>query len=66
MQNVTEVMLEIYTQTLITDFSPETWETQGNTLVKRVLATPGGHWFWASFADNYPADCRAEVNRILT
>ena len=64
-QNVTEVMLEIYTQTLITGFSPETWHTQGTTLVKRVLATPGGQWFWANFADNYTADFRAEVDRIL-
>lgn len=65
MQNVIEVMLEIYTQTLITSFSPETWDTQGTTLVKRVLATPGGQWFWATFADNYPADFRANVDRIL-
>ena len=63
--NVTEVMLEIYTQTLITGFSPETWHTQGTTLVKRVLATSGGQWFWANFADNYTADFRAEVDRIL-
>ena len=65
MQNITEVMLEIYTQALITSFSPETWNTQGTTLVKRVLATPGGQWFWATFADNYPADFRANVDRIL-
>ena len=64
--NVTEVMLEIYTQTLITGFSPETWHTQGKTLVKRVLATPGGQWFWTNFSDNYTADFRAEVDRILS
>ena len=65
MMNVTETMLEIYTQTLITNFSPETWRTQGTTLVNRVLATPGGQWFWATFADNYTAEFRAEVDRIL-
>ena len=65
MQNVTDVMLEIYTQTLTTGFSPETWNTQGTTLVKRVLATSGGQWYWANFSDNYPADFRAEVDRIL-
>lgn len=63
--NVTETMLEIYTQTLLTDFSPETWQTQGTSLVIRVLATPGGQWFWEGFADNYSADFRAEVDRIL-
>jgi heme/copper-type cytochrome/quinol oxidase subunit 1 len=65
MQNITEVMLEIYSQTLITGFSPETWNTQGITLVERVMATPGGEWFWANFAHNYPESFRTEVDRLL-
>ena len=65
MQNVAETMLEIYTQTMVTNFSPETWETQGTTLVKRVLDTNGGHWFWESFHNNYPNAFRNEVNRLL-
>jgi len=65
MQNVTEVMLDIYTQTAVTNFSPETWATQGTTLVKRVLGTSGGKWFWAMYADNYPPAFRGEVDRIL-
>ena len=65
MQNVTEVMLEIYSQTLATGFAPETWHTQGLTLVERILATPGGQWFWRDFADNYPVGFRTEVDRIL-
>ena len=65
MQNVTEVMVDIYTQTLMTGFSPETWATQGVTLVERVLGCPGGEWYWAQYADNYPASFRTEVDRIL-
>jgi hypothetical protein len=65
-QNVTDVALEIYTQTLVTGFSPETWQSQGTTLVNRVMATPGGQWFWENFSDNYNADFRAEVERILS
>ncbi len=65
MQNVTDVMLEIYTQTLATGFSPETWNTQGTTLVTRVLATTGGQWYWAAFSDNYPTEFRAEIDRLL-
>lgn len=64
-QNVTDVMHEIYAQTLETGFAPETWRTQGHTLVQRILATPGGEWFWRAFGDNYPANFRAEVDRIL-
>lgn len=65
MQNVTEVMVDIYTQTAVTNFSPETWATQGTSLVKRVLGTSGGKWFWALYADNYPQAFRNEVDRIL-
>jgi len=65
MQNVTEVMVDIYTQTAVTNFSPETWATQGITLVSRVLGTNGGKWFWAMYADNYPPAFRDEVDRIL-
>ena len=65
MQNVTDVMLEIYAQTLATGFAPETWNTQGQTLVERILATSGGQWFWAAFGHNYPSDFRMEVDRIL-
>ena len=65
MQNVTEAMLDIYTQTAITSFSPETWATQGVTLVERVLGTSGGQWFWAAYDKNYPPSFRHEVDRIL-
>ncbi len=65
MQNVTEAMLDIFAQTAATGFSPETWETQGVTLARRVLATPGGRWFWAGYEDNYPAHFRTEIARIL-
>jgi hypothetical protein len=65
MQNVTEVMLEIYTQTMATGFSPETWHTQGHSLVERIMTTPGGQWFWATFRDNYPSAFRAEVDQVV-
>jgi len=65
MQNVTEAMLDIYTQTAVTGFSPETWATQGVTLVERILGATGGSWFWDSYADNYPKSFRSEVDQIL-
>lgn len=65
MSNITEVMLEIYTQAFTTKFSPETWDTQGKSLVARVLSVPGGQWFWANFQDNYPASFRVAVDEIL-
>jgi len=65
LQNITDVMFDIYSQTLETHFSPETWEAQGVNLVKRGLGTNGGRWFWANFQQNYPMRFRQEVDRIL-
>ncbi len=65
MQNVTEVMLEICTQSYTTNFSPEIWNTQGLSLVQRVLETPGGQWFWKEYQDNYTNSFRNEVDGIL-
>jgi hypothetical protein len=64
-QNITDVMLDIYSQTLETNFSPENWETQGVNLVQRILDTNGGRWFWENFQQNYPSGFRKEVERIL-
>jgi hypothetical protein len=65
MMNIADVMLEIYTQTATTGFSPEMWETTGGKLVERVLTTGGGQWFWETFAEVYPSSFRTEVDRIL-
>ena len=65
MQNVVDAMLETYSQTFMTNFSPETWATQGVTLVERILNTNGGQWFWEIYADTYPPSFGAEVDRIL-
>ncbi len=65
MSNVTEVMLEIYTQAFTTKFAPEIWDTQGKSLVARILSVPGGEWFWSRYQDNYPSSFRGAVNEIL-
>ena len=65
MSNVMEVMVDIHAQTWATGFSPETWNTLGSKTVERVLSTKGGQWFWATYADNYPAPFRAEADRII-
>jgi len=58
-------MLDIYSQTLDANFSPENWEAQGVNLVLRILDTDGGRWFWANYQENYPKNFRDEVNSIL-
>lgn len=65
MLNGVDALLDIYTQTLETGFSPETWHTQGEWAVLRILGNDGGRWFWDSFSGNYPSYFRKEIDRIL-
>ncbi len=65
MQNGIDAIWDVHSQTAVTSFSPETWETQGVTVVERNIATPGGRRVWAQFRENYPSEFRVEVDRIL-
>ena len=64
-QNTMDALWDLYSQTVITNFSPETWETQGVGLVRRVFETNGGSWFWMQHRDEYTADFRTEIDQIL-
>ncbi len=65
MQNLVDATWDIHSQTVVTDFSPETWATQGVTVVERVVTSAGGRWFWRQFNENYANDFRVEIDRIL-
>ena len=65
MQNVADTIWEMHSQTIETGFSPETWETQAVGLVKRILSTAGGQWFWEKFSESYTPEFGREINRIL-
>jgi len=64
-QNTMDALWDLYSQTVITDFSPETWKTQGVGLVRRVFMTKGGSWFWRNHRDEYTEEFRDEIDRIL-
>jgi hypothetical protein len=57
--------LDVYTQSVQTGYSPETWEHQGRSVLKRVLQTPGGEWFWNAFGSDYPEHFRREISGIV-
>ena len=65
MQNVADTIWEMHSQTIETGFSPETWETQAVGLVKRILTTAGGQWFWEQFSGSYSPEFGREIDRIL-
>ena len=64
-QNTMDALWDLYSQTVITGFSRETWETQGAGLVRRVFTTNGGSWFWINHRNEYTEEFRAEVDQIL-
>lgn len=65
MSNFTDANYDMYAQTVVTGFSPATWQTQGRKVIRRVLGTPGGRWFWENHGVEYPGEFRVEVDRIL-
>ena len=65
MQNLVDATWDIHSQTVVTGFSPETWATQGVTVVERVVTSAGGRWFWRQFNENHANDFRVEIDRIL-
>jgi hypothetical protein len=64
-QNTMDALWDLYSQTVITHFSPETWQSQGVGLIKRVFLTAGGSWFWINHRDEYEDGFRTEIDRIL-
>jgi len=64
-QNLTDALWDMYSQTVLTGFSPGTWAKQGQNVVGRVFATPGGRWFWKNFSADYGDEFRAEIDRVL-
>jgi len=65
MSNMMDAQLDMYAQTVVTGFSPETWATQGQRVIRRVMTTPGGRWFWREYREDYTSAFRQEVDRTL-
>lgn len=65
-QNTMDALWDLYSQTVITNFSPQTWKTQGVGLVRRVFETNGGSWFWTNHRDEYTDEFRDEIDHILS
>ena len=63
--NFMDANWDMYSQTVVTGFSPETWQTQGCKAIARIMNTPGGRWFWENYAGEYPEVFRNEINSII-
>ncbi len=65
MINGLDTLWDVYCQTIVTGYSPETWERQGVSTLERVVASPGGRLFWTQLRDSYSNEFRSEVDRVL-
>ena len=55
----------VYAQTTLTGMGPTIWEAH-IPLVKRVLGSPGGRWFWREYREEFEESFRTEIDRILS
>ena len=54
----------IFAQTKFSDLPISEWQAQ-MTIIKRVVGSAGGSWFWNEFAQEFDAEFRAEIDRIM-
>jgi hypothetical protein len=54
----------IFAQTRFSDLTNSEWQAQ-TTVIKRVLDTPGGSWFWNEYAQEFDSDFRAEIDELM-
>ena len=54
----------IFAQTKFSDLPVSEWNAQ-KTIIKRVLDSPGGQWFWEGFGCEFDQEFRSEIARIL-
>ena len=64
MASIVDTFLNMYSQTKMSGFSPETWEGQAIS-ARRVLGTNGGRWFWSVYGSEYNESFRREVDVLL-
>ena len=61
--NVFDAYLNMHAQTKLTNYSPETWDSQELQL-RRLMRSSGGAWYWESYQNAYPKTFQDEIERI--
>ena len=54
----------VYSQTSFAGLSLSTWDAQ-LTLLKRVMISPGGRWFWKEYRLEFEEAFREQIDKIL-
>ena len=55
----------IHSQAVFAKLSESTWQTQKHVLT-RIVATPGGRWFWKNYFQEFEESFRQEIDKILS
>ena len=55
----------IFSQSRLADLTSETWDSQRN-VIKRMLSSEGGRWFWDNYRQEFEASFQVEVDAILS
>jgi hypothetical protein len=64
MANFVDTLWNMYSQSKMTGFSPETWAAQIN-IARRVFGTNGGKWFWNAYRLEYDEQLRREIDALI-
>jgi hypothetical protein len=62
--NILMGISNIHAQASLTGLSKSNWESQ-LPIVKRIVSTAGGTWFWTSFRHEFEESFRDEVDTLL-
>jgi hypothetical protein len=54
----------IFSQSRFADLTSETWSSQRH-VVKRMLSSEGGRWFWSNYRQEFEPSFQDEVDEIL-
>jgi len=54
----------IFAQTTFSDLPDSEWQAQ-STVIKRVLSSPGGSWFWSEYSNEFDAEFRTKIDELM-
>ena len=54
----------IFSQTKLSELPTSEWKAQ-STIIRRLVGSPGGAWFWREYGHEFGDEFRAEVDRII-
>jgi hypothetical protein len=64
LHNVLWSIWNIFSQSRYAELSSETWDAQ-IPLMRRILSTKGGQWFWSNYAHEFEASFQETVSEVL-